>query len=132
MQASEKHAYQWVIGELTNWIQNIKTSGITEKDAVFEYCKTVFQEHVETRQIAIDSAGNQLENAFVFLENTFGAGQELVIFLTELHTNFYSVWLLQEWDSPKYYQYNESLLFGEQKNKLQEEIAAFQRGSLLY
>lgn len=59
-----------------------------------------------------------LEYAFDFMETAFGDGQEMVIFITELNTSFYSVRFLKEWECERYYRYNEHLLFEEGNRKL--------------
>ena len=67
-----------------------------------------------------DSA--MLDNAFAFLEEAFGAGQEMVIFITELTTNFYSVKFISENGSEKYYRYNAELLFDEKQKTILQDI----------
>ena len=58
----------------------------------------------------------------VFLEEVFGTGQEMVIFITELTTNFYSVKFISENGSEKYYQYNQELLFDEKQKTILQDI----------
>ena len=45
------------------------------------------------------------------MEVVFPCGQEMVIFITELGMNYYSIKFLQGYDCERYYQYNKNLLF---------------------
>lgn len=69
-----------------------------------------------------ERASEYLERAFDFLEAAFGSGQEIVTFLTELNTNYYSVHFLQHYDCERYYQYNKQLLFEESNRELLQKI----------
>ena len=68
--------------------------------------KEKFADVVEARENAISYASEALDNAFAFLEEAFGAGQEMVIFITELTANYYSVKFISENGCEKYYSYN--------------------------
>lgn len=88
----------------------------------FEAVKEKFVLETEKREETVELAGKALDHAFDFVEDAFGNkdgdSQEMVVFVTELNTNFYSVQYLKENDCDKYYRYNKRLLFDEQ----QEEV----------
>ena len=64
----------------------------------------------------------ELEHAFEFMEDAFGDSQEMVSFVTELNTNYYSIQFLKENDCDKYYQYNKKLLFDKQQEEILSEM----------
>lgn len=66
--------------------------------------------------------GRKLERAFDFLEAAFGAGQELVVFVTELNASPACLRFLKEYHCPRYFQYNKSLLFEDQEQQMREQI----------
>ncbi len=99
-----------------------KKAGCQEKDDAFALVKGLFAAEVEQREDAIDRASSMLDHAFRFLEETFGTGQEMVIFITELTTNFYSVKFISENGSDAYYRYNEELLFDEKQKTILQDI----------
>ena len=66
--------------------------------------------------------GRQLTNAFEFLSETFGEGQELVIFLTELTAGYYSLRYVSECGNEAYFRYNRILLLDERKQELKREV----------
>ena len=71
---------------------------------------------------AADAAMRALEYAFEFMEAAFGDSQEMVSFVTELNTNYYSIQFLKDNDCAKYYQYNKKLLFEEQHQEIMTEL----------
>jgi DNA polymerase III delta prime subunit len=77
----------------------------------------------ETKRAAdAAKAGEHLTNAFRFLSKTFGDGQEIVIFLSELAEGYYSLKYVSECGNDAYYRYNKLLLLKDRKKDLQEEI----------
>ena len=52
------------------------------------------------------------------MEAAFAGSQEMVLFVTELNTGFYSVRFLQEYDCERYYRYNKELLFSEEEREI--------------
>lgn len=91
-------------------------------ESLFETGATLFKEETKKRQELIDNTGAALENAFAFLEQAFGEGQEMVVFVTELNTNPYSVQFINENGSAGYYRYNKKLLFEEEQHNILQEL----------
>ena len=71
---------------------------------------------------AFEEAGVTLERAFDFLEAAFGAGQELVIFITELNADRKILHFLEEYECERYYQYNRNLLYEDKSRILLRRI----------
>ena len=66
--------------------------------------------------------GQELENAFHFLAETFGEGQEMVIFLSELSASVYAMKFIQEYGSREYDRQSRLLLLKDRRQALREEI----------
>ncbi len=60
--------------------------------------------------------------AFDFMEAAFGNSQEMVIFITELNANYFSMKFINEHGCDRYYMYNKGLLFQERQKEVLEEI----------
>lgn len=88
----------------------------------FDMVKEAFQQEVEKREAVFREAASALNHSFDFMEDAFGESQEIISFVTELNTNFYSVQYLKENDCDKYYKYNKSLLFDEQRTSILEKM----------
>ena len=57
-----------------------------------------------------------------FMETVFGESQEMVVFITELNGNYYSVQFMERYVCERYYHWNGQLLFGERHKIIQEKI----------
>ena len=88
----------------------------------FEGVKEAFVQQAELRKQLLEGAGKQLEYAFLFLEEAFGEGQELVWFVTELTSNYYTAKYIGRFGCEKYFYYNKELLLVEKDQELQREI----------
>lgn len=88
----------------------------------FALLKQEFTSREEMRQERIITAGKHLSNAFEFIRRTFGEGQELVIFLSELSSSYYSLKFVSEVGNDAYYRYNEYLLLQDRKSELRREV----------
>ena len=64
------------------------------------------------------------DNAFRFLETTFGQGQELVIFVTEITAGYDTSWFVEQFGCDAYFRHNRELLFDSARHRIREEIAA--------
>ena len=89
---------------------------------LFAVAKKWFTEREAARTGAIRTTGDHLTNAFEFINKTFGEGQELVIFLSDLNAGFYSLKFISECGNEAYYKYNQYLLLKDQRAKLRDEV----------
>jgi hypothetical protein len=64
---------------LNFFMAEAKKAGCREKEDAFEVVKGLFAAEAEQREEMIDVASAMLDHAFLFLEETFGTGQEMVI-----------------------------------------------------
>jgi hypothetical protein len=55
------------------------------------------------------------------LTRTFGEGQELVIFLSELSAGYYSLQYVRDCGNEAYYRYNRLLLLKDRSDELKKE-----------
>lgn len=84
--------------------------------------REMFSADSDDYESMLGRGGAMLEHAFNFMEAAFADSQELVMFLTELNTGFYSVHFLQQYDCERYYQYNKNLLFDEQEQGILKDM----------
>ena len=79
---------------------------------------------MEKRKTLAGEAGGFFENAFRFLEQTFGQGQELVVFVTEITAGYNTSWYVENFGCDAYFRHNRELLFDDTRHRIREEIAA--------
>ena len=109
-----------------NTLETYRSVLCTEKaeyaETAIERLQELFLEETEKLEACQKKSEDRLENVFDFMEAAFGESQEMVIFMTELNANVYSVKFLQEYECERYYRYNKQLLFEEANRDLLERI----------
>ena len=84
--------------------------------------KKWFSDREKTRKREAGETGERLTRAFAFLEKTFGEGQEIVIFLTELSAGRSSLRFISECGNEAYYRFNRMLLLKDKQEALKAEV----------
>lgn len=123
----EEYIRKDVIHKLESYQKMILEEHLNAEDA-FEKVREDFNQETAYREHEIDKTSSALEYAFEFMEQAFGESQEMVVFVTELNVNYYSVQFIKENGCDKYYQYNKGLLFDEQQGKILAELDEIEQG----
>ena len=88
----------------------------------FGQVKAGFDKLCEQRTDAISQASKALDYSFTFMEDAFGEGQEMVIFVTELTMDSEISAFITENGCEKYFQYNKTLLVGSRRAAILKEL----------
>ena len=112
------------INALEDYRQHLAREDITAADAAMDAVRGWFGGEVEKRKVLGTETGAQFDNAFRFLEETFGQGQELVIFVTEITAGSATSWFVETFGCDAYFRHNRELLFDDTRHRIREEIAA--------
>ena len=115
------HRRMQIQQRLETYRNEVKTSH-SEGEEAFACIKEKFAAETQQREQNIEATDQMLNYAFDFMEKTFGDSQEMVIFLTELNTDYYAVWYVDQNGCDRYYQYNKSLLFSERQKGIMQEL----------
>lgn len=118
----EEKIYFAVHKFLDNYTREIASRRVTKNEEQIEVLRTFFEKETVCREEIIERAERQLEIAFTFMEENFAESQEMVIFLTELTANYYSMNFIREYGSEPYYRYQKQLLLSEQKEEVLREL----------
>ena len=110
-----------VVSCLEGYVQMARKEHLSGGEA-FAKVREEFGEETRIRDQTIEKTGNTLDIAFDFMEDAFGDSQEMVAFITELNTGYYSIKFLKDNDCDKYYRYNKRLLFDEQQKEILKEL----------
>lgn len=89
---------------------------------LFELLRQEFAKEKQELQKIYEIAGDHLEHVLNFMESAFGESQEMVIFITELNANQYSVQYLQRYQCERYYFWNKQLLLEERHKIIQKKL----------
>lgn len=106
--------YQRLRGCVPNMGQDARES--------FEEARQGFDQYRKQMDSQKEKWAKKLEYAFDFMEEAFGEGEEMIIFVTELTMSQESVLFLAEYHCERYMQYSESLLVGTRKRALLSEL----------
>lgn len=122
LKADEERAEQRLIETLEGYLKSVRLKSSKTQEDAFNIIKEEFNAEVLKRQQSIEKASESLENSFDFMERVFGESQEMVVFVTELNSGYYSIKFINENGCVKFYQYNKNLLFKQQQKAITEEI----------
>lgn len=93
-----------------------------EGKAATKLVKSDFDKGVADLTKNSEKAGNKLNNLFIFIEEVFAEGQEMLILVTELTMNYYASKFISRFGSREYFKHNKELLFFERQKELILEI----------
>ena len=95
-----------------------------EADPKKETIRNVLQKEVSSYNTKVIRCQDELNHAFLFLEDTLGGGQEMLIFVTELSITPATSQFIFEHGCDKYYEYNKRLMFENRQDELAKRIDA--------
>ena len=99
-----------------------RLSGLSDLGGAMDAVRGWFGQEVERRAALAQEAGAELDHAFAFLEETFGQGQELVVFVTELTAYADTSWFVEVFGCDAYFRHNRELLFDDTRRRIRENI----------
>lgn len=119
--SDQKREYRDAMALLREYAAECAKAGEPKKQ--FQIIKKRFDALVKKHQNHVEEVRQQLENAFGFLAQAWGNGQEMILFMTELTANADSMHFIELWGSDSYFKYNQDLLIYDVHQNLQREIA---------
>ena len=84
--------------------------------------KMDFDSKVKALRQSGEEKGQLLHNLFVFAEEVFGDGHEILLIVTELTSNYYTAKYISEYGCEKYFAHNQELLFYERQKKIMQAL----------
>ena len=112
------------LNALEEYRQRLLREDLTAPAEAMDAVRTWFGGEVERRKSLAAETGQRFDHAFRFLEQTFGQGQELVIFVTEVTAGYDTSWFVENFGCDAYFRHNRELLFDDTRHRIREEIAA--------
>ena len=111
-----------VILSIENYKNALIKEGITDLHEGFEFIKETFAQTVADMKQHLSDTQFALENMFLFIEDVFGSGQEMLVVVTELTVNYYSAKFISRYGCEKYFEHNKELLVYERQQELLSDI----------
>lgn len=111
-----------VILSLEEYRAALREQGVTDLHEGFDVIRETFGNTVQEMKVRIDESKEALNNLFLFLEEVFGAEQEMLVAVTELTVNYYTAKFISRYGCDKYFEHNKELLVYERQQELLSEI----------
>lgn len=107
---------------VSNYLKQWTPEASLPPKEAFMAAKSGFDQLCEERKDLIQTASAGLEYAFTFMEDAFGEGQEMVIFVTEFTMDPEISAFITENGCERYFKYNKSLLIGSRRAAILKEL----------
>ena len=110
--------------KLMQLLADVKTAvrGAQRGDEAFKIAKADFDARVKALKKSAEKAGKKLSNLFLFAEDVFPDGQEMLILVTELTISRYGARFISRYGCKEYFAHNKELLFYERQKEIINEI----------
>lgn len=88
----------------------------------FKVAKETFDKELKALKKHAEKVGRHLSNIFIFCEETFGNGQEMLILVTELTISYHGARFISRFGCEEYFRHNKELLFHERQHEIISEL----------
>lgn len=122
LSADAEYACRSAISALEDMGVMLQEKAPTDPAAAFQLLKESFDSRTKALKKQANTAGKQLSNVFVFCEEVFGEGQELLILVTELTISYYGAHFISRYGCKEYFNHNKELLFYERQKEIIREL----------
>ena len=110
------------INDLESAAKALAQAGDPSGKVAFEVIRKGFNSRRSEYMDHVEMISSELENMFIFAEDAFRDGQEMLIIVTELTKGFYPAHFISRHGCSKYFEHNRELLFYERQNEILREI----------
>lgn len=118
----EKRKQRKVIRFLQDCEKEFRLRDVQDKDAALQLLKGRYDNEVAGYRQETNEVGQELHYLFVFVEDTFGAGNEMLILLTECTVNQDSAKFISMYGSEDYRKHHEDMMVSERSDMLMQQI----------
>ena len=122
MSADSEYACRSAIAALEEMTAMLKEKTPADGTAAFKLPKAEFDNRTKALKKQADAAGKQLTNVYIFCEEVFDEGQEMLILVTELTISYYGAHFISRYGCKEYFNHNKELLFYERQKEIIREI----------
>ena len=122
LSADAEYACRSAISALEDMTAILGEKAPADGTEAFKLLKAEFDSRTKALKKQADAAGKQLSNVFLFCEEVFGEGQELLILVTELTISYYGAHFISRYGCKEYFNHNKELLFYERQKEIIREL----------
>ena len=122
LSADDAYVLKTVVSLLEEMAEEQKKKPVNDSAEAFKLIKAAFDKNTKNLNALADKAGKKLSNAFIFCEEVFGDGQELLILVTELTISSFGARFISRYGCKEYFNHNKELLFYERQTEIIQQI----------
>lgn len=120
---SERNRHRRIIRFLEEMQKELYTADGMDGAGAFNLIKGRYESQVAHMKKETAGVQQELHALFVFAEEAFAQGNEMLLLVTELTVNQYSAKFIATFGSPDYQRHNEELMLSERQSDIQSQIA---------
>ena len=125
MSADNEYSCRSAMAALEDMTALLKEKIPADGTEAFKLLKAEFDNRTKSLKKQGDAAGKQLSNVFLFCEEVFEEGQEMLILVTELTISYYGAHFISRYGCKEYFNHNKELLFYERQKEIIRQIEDF-------
>lgn len=125
LSADDMYILKTAIMVLEEMAEEQVQKAVTDPAEAFKVIKASFDRKTKELKKLADAAGEKLSNVFIFCEEAFGDGQEILILVTELTVSYFGAHFISRYGCKEYFNHNKELLFYERQKKIIQELESF-------
>ena len=122
LSADTEYAYRSAMAALEEMQAMLMEKAPADGTEAFKLLKAEFDKRTKALKKQADAAGTQLSNVFIFCEEVFDEGQEMLILVTELTISYYGAHFISRYGCKEYFNHNKELLFYERQKEIIREL----------
>ena len=122
LSADDINILLWAISAMEKMKAELMEKSPADGKEAFKLIKTSFDKLTSDLKKQANAAGKALSNVFIFCEDVFGDGQEMLILVTELTISYYGAHFISRYGCEEYFKHNKELLFYERQKEIIREI----------
>ena len=108
-----------VFRKLEQYVTDLKKEHCSYAEEGFDKICIYFEKEIEYRHVLEETVQKELQNAFAFIQECFGEGQEMLLLLTGITADKEMTSFIAQNGCPAYFQYSGMLLYNKEEKELQ-------------
>ena len=118
----DQHTLKDVINDLNEELKLLKKENPENATAGFKLLYDDYNTRQKDFKKQVEHGKQVLTNMFTFVEDVFKEGQEILIIVTELTINYFTVQFISHYGCKEYFNHNKELLFYERQKEIISEL----------
>lgn len=129
LSAEQKQMWLQLVKTLESFKGDLALQSRATADSQFQAIKANFERGVERLKQQVDSTRDKLHHLFIFVEQVFGEGHEMLVLVTELTINYFGARFISQYGCDDYFAHNRELMFYGRQQAIIAELESLNQDS---